>query len=1259
MIKYLYIIIFITSSLFCDDWSISANLHIVEVDSLFDSDGVFLGTEQNIVFDTNNFLGMKSDALDGYDGAYDIPEPPHAPDRWVSLYFPHPDWQSLFGNDFTSDYRKLEDLSDKVAFWDAEIVSDRQDSLISIEFDFTDSVQWPVFLKIQNESDLSISQYYRLEDNDIVEFNYNTDSSYLVQFAVGMGAPGPALNFNAEGGGGQMSLAWENRDFCFSGSALELCNNDLNHYEPTGYKIFRNYENNGWSLSHLITLSNHEISFMFEQIDDDYNEGSLSISGYPDNGSLLVDCYERYQDINQNGLYDESEEFDDFGQDGIAGTEDIGENDGFCNLGIKYVPDSDFFGSDEITVLDSDGFEKTIVVNIIEEWTAFGDSFGYSMVDANLLGSSFYEYYSIAYNHAGDGGASSVSSDLTSPNSFPIADAGDEMTYYLYELGQDYMNITLPYNYLDLEDYEFFVDENGNGFYDSGEDFVDANSNGQWDGYNNINQSYDFDGDLLTDYEWDIQLDDGSWELVSNSATVNLDLEIGYYFFRHRVFDGFNWGFYDYVDLEIEGLPEPAQVSSINVSPSLYYLELSWPRSEYVADNAPNGYDGNAFLGYSYQLYHEDVLLREWTLESFSDCGLDGLCPGDEGYETADPGEANGVYNQGEEFEDCGLDNNCDIVDDDGSQGNGQWDQWDESDRFIHRDLETNTQYCYEVYVVNVQGLSSSAQSACSTTGSPPNVNLISPNGGEVIQSGAIVQIDYDIENVEYVKDVEVFHKAPGYVDSWESIYYSEDLSSSITIQAPAANQIQAGNAFKIKVTDIGDFDGLNSNTYSDESDFSFIISSTNLSFDIWQGLNLVGSPLDLSAPFFQDVFDPYSTIGYFNGLTNNSFNIELGEGYYIYNFSENYATSVSLAGDLVLEHEVDLNQGWNLISSPLVSDIYLDSLSVRHMDSYYDWQASVSNNFISPVLIGYSNQDLIHTTDSMMEPFKGYWVHAPTGDISLVMRPHILDLEDSELPDIFDGHDWTIKVTSHELGNENIKDFIVIGTDLDAGEGFVYSEDIYDFPVVNFPGGQTNIYIDHSQDWFASNVADNGLIIESAKFLSDIRTPMTLNSFKKWNIKGEAINLGSSASVKVGWEISDVGGAYPINMLINNTVVDMRQESFIVVAGEDFGDFSIELGDESLDNESPLVSEFAIGNPYPNPFNPITQLNLNIPVSSDVEINVYDVGGNKVESLHSGYIQSGEHTIDWNASQQSSGIYFIKIEYQDSAILKKAILIK
>ena len=132
MIKYLYIIIFITSSFFCDDWSISANLHIVEVDSLFDSDGVFLDTEQNIIFDTNNFLGMKNDALDGYDGAYDIPEPPHAPDRWVSLYFPHPEWDHSLGDNFTQDIRSdiLLNPQDRIIQWDFNIESNASGTAI-------------------------------------------------------------------------------------------------------------------------------------------------------------------------------------------------------------------------------------------------------------------------------------------------------------------------------------------------------------------------------------------------------------------------------------------------------------------------------------------------------------------------------------------------------------------------------------------------------------------------------------------------------------------------------------------------------------------------------------------------------------------------------------------------------------------------------------------------------------------------------------------------------------------------------------------------------------------------------------------------------------------------------------------------------------------------------------------------------------------------------------------------------------------------
>ena len=1211
------------SSLFSDDWSISAQLHITETDSLFDDDGIFTGAEQNIIFDTNNFLGMKSDALDGYDGAYDIPEPPHAPDRWISLYFPHSDWNSLFGNDFTSDYKKSDNLSDKVSVWDAKIVSDRQDSLVVMEFDFIDSVQWPVFLKLQDESDLSIFQYYRLEDDDAIEFEYDTDSSYLAQFTVGTNIPGPALDFDAQGGGRQMSLSWKNRVLCLSGSSLDICNNTLNHYDVTGYKIFKNYENNGWGLSHLIALSNHEILFTSDQISDNISESSLSISEYPVNGELLIDCYENYDDSNQDGIYNNGESFEDFGQDGLIETGDLGENDGVCNLELRYVPDSNFIGSDQITVSDSYNQYHQIEVNIIGQWIDFEDGSGYSLIDDNLIGSSFYEYYSVSYNNAGDGMPSSISSDITSPNSFPFADAGDDITFYLYEINQDYLTVTLPYNYLDLYDSELFTDSNGNGFYDIGESFVDANSNGQWDSHNNINQSFDSDGDLLVDYRWEMQLSDGTWEQISDSDTVNVDLEIGSYSFRHQAFDGFNWGFYDYVNVEIEGLPAPAQVSNINVSPNLYYLELNWPQSEYSGDNFPEGYEGNPFLAYRYELHYDEDTLAEFVVESFSD------------------NNGNGLYDFGEFFED----NNGDGV-------------WSDANNFVHNGLEPNTEYCYDIYAFNVQELASLAQSVCGYTGNYPSVEILSPNGGEIIESGSSLQIDYSIENTQYVRNIEVFYRVADGVDLWESIYYSEDISYPIIISAPTVNQIEANNKFKIVVEDVGNFDGENSGTYSDQSDFDFIISSPDLSFNIGQGLNLMGSPLDLgSSSLFQDIFDPYSTIGYLDGFTNNNFNIGLGEGYYIYNFSDDYLTQINLSGDLVFNYNIDLDMGWNLISNPLVADIYLDSLVIGYMGSEYGWAESVSNNLISPILIGYNNAALTHYADNVMEPFKGYWIHAPIEGVSIELQPSIY--ADTPASNLFDEYDWTIKLISYEQGNDSIKDFIVIGTDSDADESFSYSEDIYDFPVVNFPGGQTNLYIDHSQDWFASNLGDNGLIIESGKFLSDIRTPMTSSSFKRWNIKGESINLGPSSSVVLEWEMDEVGGVYPINMLINGSVVDMRQESSIVMPSEDFGGFLIEIGDESLDNNSPLVEDFNISDPYPNPFNPTTYLSLSIPASSNIDVNIYDVNGSFVDNLYSGYISSGKHMIEWNATHQSSGVYFIQTKYQNSVTLKKAILIK
>ena len=85
----------------------------------------------------------------------------------------------------------------------------------------------------------------------------------------------------------------------------------------------------------------------------------------------------------------------------------------------------------------------------------------------------------------------------------------------------------------------------------------------------------------------------------------------------------------------------------------------------------------------------------------------------------------------------------------------------------------------------------------------------------------------------------------------------------------------------------------------------------------------------------------------------------------------------------------------------------------------------------------------------------------------------------------------------------------------------------------------------------------------------------------------------------------------------------------------------------------------FDITNPYPNPFNPSTKINISIPFSGNVNISIYDINGNLVEELHDSFLSSGQHIVDWNAANHSSGIYFINISYQNNIITKKAILMK
>ena len=89
------------------------------------------------------------------------------------------------------------------------------------------------------------------------------------------------------------------------------------------------------------------------------------------------------------------------------------------------------------------------------------------------------------------------------------------------------------------------------------------------------------------------------------------------------------------------------------------------------------------------------------------------------------------------------------------------------------------------------------------------------------------------------------------------------------------------------------------------------------------------------------------------------------------------------------------------------------------------------------------------------------------------------------------------------------------------------------------------------------------------------------------------------------------------------------------------------------------LPTEINLSNAYPNPFIPIVNFNIDISYPADINVDIYSVSGNLVESIYDGFIMPGEHYFQWNANQKPSGLYIINLTWDKNSIHKKVVLLK
>ena len=135
-----------------------------------------------------------------------------------------------------------------------------------------------------------------------------------------------------------------------------------------------------------------------------------------------------------------------------------------------------------------------------------------------------------------------------------------------------------------------------------------------------------------------------------------------------------------------------------------------------------------------------------------------------------------------------------------------------------------------------------------------------------------------------------------------------------------------------------------------------------------------------------------------------------------------------------------------------------------------------------------------------------------------------------------------------------------------------------------------------------------------------------------------------------IGDKIYAIGGSYPIN-----------NEPMIPTSVVEYDPAADKVGVSSVQVYTAInPTSFMLYQNFPNPFNPFTMINYQLPVTSEVELSIYNLMGQKMTTLVSEKQLAGIHNVEWDGSGFISGVYYYRIKTgQGFMQTKKLVLLK